>query len=337
MAVKQILKGTTGKKMSDTQSAKKEIFFGSYLFHEGGEPKLSVEKFPGMKHIAKLIECQETKKDIFLVMEYGGTSLTKMAYEIKGEFVRGERVYRAHHQPLLQSMKQNPIFLKILLRQLLSALVVLADHHIVHSDIKPDNILIEEDAQYGIRARFIDLGSAYAFESPDSTQVATPEYMPPEALEACAAKNGPMGSGRIGLGLRQPVPGAPPRRPTPPEQRAPKPSQPWSFDVWSLGAIALELSIGMPLWMSYKCRVSDEQRATTGLFAVPGRDPEKIVQRQVDALRQRGLAAILRNGAGVPMSEGPGGGQEFLSMLLAWEAIDRMSPHAALEHPFMHE
>lgn len=207
VAIKQVAKGTTGKKRSDADSARKEIFFGSYLFHEGGEPKLHPDKHPGINHITRLFEHSETKRDMWLVMEYGGTSLTKMAYEIKGEFHRGERLYRAHHLPLLQSMKQNPAVLKGLLRQLISALQVFADHHIVHSDIKPDNILIEEDERHRLRVRFIDLGSAFGFDSPETVAVATPEYMPPEALESCSARNNAMGgTGRLSLGLRQPVP-----------------------------------------------------------------------------------------------------------------------------------
>merc|ERR1719408_70131 len=88
-------------------------------------------------------------------------------------------------------------------------------------------------------------------------------------------------------------------------------SQPWSFDMWSMGSIILELCLGTPLWLSYKCRVADDQRtnsAALGLFAVPGRDPEKILAKQSEALRQRGVNAILRGAPGVPLSRD---GMEF--------------------------
>merc|ERR1719162_1696020 len=104
------------------------------------------------------------------------------------------------HLPMLQAMKRDPDVLKGVLRQLLSALCVLADHHIVHSDIKPDNILIEEDENHQLRARFIDLGSAFTFDCPEQLALATPEYMPPEALEMCAAKCG--GGQRVSMGSR---------------------------------------------------------------------------------------------------------------------------------------
>ena len=33
---------------------------------------------------------------------------------------------------------------------------------------------------------------------------------------------------------------------------------PWSVDVWSLGAILLEMVSGFPLWLSYKGRIIKE-------------------------------------------------------------------------------
>jgi len=342
VAVKQVAKGNTGKKRSDCEAAKKEIFFGSYFFHAGGEPKIAASRFPGIQYIAKLLDYSETKRDIWMVMEYGGTCLTKMAYEIKGEFLRGERLYRVVHLPMLQAMKRDPAVLKGMLRQLLSALCVLSDHHIVHSDIKPDNILIEEDENHQLRCRFIDLGSAFTFDCPENLALATPEYMPPEALEMCAAKCGGGGGPRISMGGRG-VSGnfnaGGNRKAVDPVAKLQRHSQPWSFDIWSLGSILLELSLGTPLWLSYKCRVADDQRtnsAATGLFAVPGRDPEKIISKQSDALRQRGLQNVLRNAQGIPInSSDDGSGLDLLSLMLNWEPNERISPHEALEHPYL--
>lgn len=336
VAIKQVAKGSTGKQRSDCESAKKEICFGSHLFHPGGEPKVSPAYFPGVHNVAKLFDHFETKRDIWMVMEYGGTCLTKSAYEIKGEFFRGERLYRVMHLPLLQAMKRDPAVLKSLLRQLISGLHVLSEHHIVHSDIKPDNILIEGDEQNGFRCRFIDLGSAFAFDSPESLGLATPEYMPPEALETCAARSAP---GRISLSSR-PGMGNRPRPVVDPSAKLYKNSQPWSFDMWSLGSILLELCLGTPLWLSYKCRVADDQRtnsAAMGLFAVPGRDPEKIIAKQLDALCRRGVHNVIRGGQGVPINteDDEGSGLELLSLMLAWDPIDRISPCDAFEHPWL--
>jgi len=233
-------------------------------------------------------------------------------------------------------MKRDPAVLKGCLKQLLSALCVFSDHHIVHSDIKPDNILVEEDERHQLRCRFIDLGSAFTFDCPENLALATPEYMPPEALEMCAAKIG--GGSRISMGGRPGVSGSlngGSRKAVDPVAKLQRHSQPWSFDIWSLGSIFLELCLGTPLWLSYKCRVADDQRvnsAATGLFAVPGRDPEKIIGKQVDALRNRGLPNVLRNAQGVPLDED---GLDLLSLMLNWDPSERISPQEALEHPWL--
>ena len=35
---------------------------------------------------------------------------------------------------------------------------------------------------------------------------------------------------------------------------------PWSIDIWSLGAILLEIVTGFPLWLSYKGRIVKESQ-----------------------------------------------------------------------------
>ncbi len=50
-----------------------------------------------------------------------------------------------------------------------------------------------------------------------------------------------------------------------------KKSWPWSFDVWSLGIILLEIASGCPVWMSLKCRMSTVDGKSvigTGLLGV---------------------------------------------------------------------
>jgi len=334
VAVKQVAKGTTGKKKADTEAARKEICFGDYLFHPGGVPKVSPMEYPGISHIAKLLDYSETKRDVWIVMEFGGTCLTKMVYEIKGEFNRGERIYRVLHLPLMQGFKRDISLLKRMMKQLLSAICVISDHHIVHSDIKPDNILIDDDEKHQLKCRFIDFGSSFAFDRPDNLALATPEYMPPEALETCMGKMGGGGPGRLSIGpngMRQAG-----RKAADPVAKLHANAQPWSFDIWSLGAILLELALGTPLWLSYKCLVADDQRGAgqMGLFGVPGRAPEKILLKQAEALRQKGLDRILERGQGVQLGED---GIDLLASMLTWDPIDRISPREALDHPFLRD
>lgn len=342
VAVKQVAKGNTGKKKSDTDSARKELLFGQSLFNPGGVPVVSEREYPGIRHIAKLIDTVETKRDIWLVQEFGGTCLTKACFEIKGEFVRGERLYRVIHQPLMQAMRRNPVHLKRLVKQLLSALCLLSDHHMVHSDIKPENILVDEDEKGELTCRFIDFGSSFSFDRPESLALATPEYMPPEALETCAGRFAG-GSTRLSLGLNRNHrnPGVSSARPQAQDSGRRsvtelfRQSQPWSFDIWSLGSIILELSLGAPLWLPYKCVPGDSaaHTAVPGLFSVPGRDPERIVQKQTDAICNRGLRKILANPPGVPLDDN---GIDFLSRLLHWSPSERISPAEALNHPWLY-
>merc|ERR1719409_2304226 len=124
--------------------------------------------------------------------------------------------------------------------------------------------------------------------------------MPPEGLDTCSSRYTSSGASRLSVGR------APGRGASDLTAKLRRHSQPWSFDIWSLGAILLELSVGTPLWLSYKCRVADDNRpngAAVGLFAVPGREAEKILQRQSDALQQKGLRRILRDPAGVRLDD----------------------------------
>jgi len=58
--------------------------------------------------------------------------------------------------------------------------------------------------------------------------------------------------------------------------------EPWSYDMWSMGAILLELLTGIPLWMSLKCRAQTQtgkQLFGMGIFGVQGRQNKKIIQK----------------------------------------------------------
>jgi serine/threonine protein kinase len=210
---------------------------------------------------------------------------------------------------------------------------------VVHSDIKPENILVDEDEKGELTCRFIDFGSNFSFDQPENLALATPEYMPPEALETCAGRFAG-GGGRLSLG-RPRNPGVSGVRPTQQDSGRKsqsvndvfRKSQPWSFDVWSLGSIILELGLGQPLWLPYKCIPGDSSAHTAapGIFSVPGRDPEKIITKQTDALLNRGLHKILMNPSGVPLDAD---GVDLLSRMLNWTPSERISPAEAINHPW---
>jgi serine/threonine protein kinase len=139
------------------------------------------------------------------------------------------------------------------------ALDTLAWYGIVHADMKPDNILVDFDGEKLTNLKLIDFGSAFSFYQPTSIGISTPEYLAPEVLdysEKCGTSEG--------LSCEEFC------------ERC----LPWSFDVWSFGAILLELLTGIPLWMSFKCRVetpSGKNIFSTGAFSVTGRTTSKIL------------------------------------------------------------
>ena len=55
---------------------------------------LDDKKNPGFNSIAKMIDQIEDNKDVWLVYEVGDYCLGKHLSEVKGEFYKGERIYK---------------------------------------------------------------------------------------------------------------------------------------------------------------------------------------------------------------------------------------------------
>lgn len=77
--------------MDDAQ--KKELYYGKLLFKEGGEPQEKFKDYPGIQHLAGLVDYKSSRLDHWHVFELGGTTLSKSMFDIKGEFYKGERIY----------------------------------------------------------------------------------------------------------------------------------------------------------------------------------------------------------------------------------------------------
>jgi len=122
-----------------------------------------------------------------------------------------------------------------------------------------------------------------------------------------------------------------------------------SLDMWSLGMIVLEICHGVPVWMSYKCRVvkkgAKQERISnygavpgmvpSGLLGVAQRDYRKIRAKQ-DAILAR-LPEILANKChGVQlMTNSNAAVFDLLQRMLAREANERITPAEALEHEWI--
>ena len=76
-------------------------------------------------------------------------------------------------------MRKNVRRIPGIVQDVLQALMALSNVGIVHSDLKTENLLIDES----INTKVIDFGSAHFFSEEGSVSVTTPEYMPPEALK----------------------------------------------------------------------------------------------------------------------------------------------------------
>lgn len=103
---------------------------------------LDPEEFPGIMNISKLIEIIDDKMDLWLVYEVGAHSLSKVLHEVKGEFFKGERLYNVQHQQFYSSLTQSKQILVTFIRKMAETLEVFSRLEVVHSDIKPDNILV---------------------------------------------------------------------------------------------------------------------------------------------------------------------------------------------------
>jgi len=120
----------------------------------------------------------------------------------------------------------------------------------VHADIKPDNILVDFDGK-GIKSlKVIDFGSAFIFNKVKGVPATTPEYLAPEVLAFMDKRS---------KGTVEPC------------TKLFKQMKNYSFDMWSLGALFLEILSGFPIWLSYKGMMTNSlgnQITNYGIFGV---------------------------------------------------------------------
>jgi dual specificity tyrosine-phosphorylation-regulated kinase 2/3/4 len=154
---------------------------------------------------------------------------------------------------------------------------------IVHADLKPENILIEYDpeAQVLTSLKIIDFGSAFllhpkghTIENQTEFVQSTPEYLPPEIQSFLSKRY----SNERNINIQD------------------FNRQSYTFDMWALGSIVLEMLSGFPLWLSLKSRVvtiEGKSIINFGIFGVAGRDNGKILAKQ-QQLMKGGLDSLFR-------------------------------------------
>ncbi|KAL4506038.1 hypothetical protein ABPG72_013799 [Tetrahymena utriculariae] len=315
VAVKQICK------QNGSDSHIREMRINQQFYNLEGEIKEYFQQFEGINNFLKCYEIRHTQRDIFIVYELGGGSLSSILYEIKGEFYKNERVYKINftglHDKLFQTKSNN--LLRSLMRHFFNALDLLQNQKIVHCDVKPENILVELDQKEDSfqKVHLIDFGSCFSFKDAGSIGMATPEYLAPEMLELFAQ--------RFNTNNQF----------TQIEQLA-KIANPWSVDMWSMGSVMLEVLTGLPHWLAYKCRIVDKQGKSNlkyGLFCTKGQDYEKIIQKQqqfCDNFSNNVKEIIKQFDCQVTAKKF----QDLLKKMMKFNSIERISPQQALQHPF---
>lgn len=298
VAVKQVSKINAQNAAGAVEACKREVYFAREIFKM---------RHSSLGNIARLIDTKTDKNDLWAIFELGGMSLSKALFELKGEFIKSERVYRIEHMQLYQEFLRNQNSFRKFIREMLGAIDLLSELNIVHSDLKPDNILVNICNDSFDSIKLIDFGSAYLFTEGSTLATATPEYMPPEALEIAHEPGSH-------VSMLQEI------------------SEPWSFDIWSLGMIILEIISGVPLWMSLKTKVIRGGRVsfTKGLLAVTGRDPTQIFRQQQVIMSS--LSETVYKCATMTVDSEL---YDLLERMLAWNPSARISPRAALSHPYL--
>jgi len=325
IAVKQIARRAQSY-LGEIEAAKSEIMVAERLsrfdFHH-----------PGHRFIASLLRAVETRRGMWIVQEFGGIPLSKMIFETSGVSHNGCRIYDVKHLPFRQLLQRDETYLKIILRQLFRALDLLALNNVVHSDLKPDNILIGLGDDEELRVRLCDFGSAFIFdEDKEQRPFSTPEYMPPEALKQTSFSSF---SSRGGLSSLH--------RQNTDHDTSNRKGYPWSFDIWSLGCIWLEIMHGVPLWIPFDCRLPSRRIVKGGLFGVKRREPARIVANQEAVLKDLNViwhrahkSATDAQGENSPSNKkNQAYGLTLIKCMLSVNPNQRIAPSQALQHLFL--
>ncbi|CAD8118213.1 unnamed protein product [Paramecium sonneborni] len=266
VAIKQI------KQSNSNQAYLREIWFGSHFF-DNGNPKPQFKSFQGIKSLLQYLGYEIGCKDTWIFTEVCGESLKNTLYDLKGQSIKNEIVFKMIQKPLYLNLKSDLRILKKIIKDIAYALILLSEQRIVHCDLKTENILIKKskclNGSYIItETKLIDYGSSFLFDDLTQFSMATPEYMCPEILNYIQYENGKNYDSKLFKVLSNYY-------------------KPWVIDIWSLGCVILEIIYGIPLWLNNKIIVKyhDKEVIEQGLFAVKNRAFEQIIQKQAHVVK----------------------------------------------------
>ena len=266
--------------------------------------------------IPKIYDSYEDNNDIWFSFEKGGVSLSNLCFKIKGEFEKGERIYLIQKGKFLEYLFTNINQFKHLLRQLVIGINYINNKNIIHSDIKPENILI--DYTYNLQSfkinsiKIIDYGSSFLYNEISSTNTSnTPEYLCPEITVGNKKFIRDLSNSNKFIS---------------------------AVDVWSLGITFLELCLCCPIWMNFKTKLAMKGKTlyTHGIFGCRMRDPGKIYQKQIEV--SKNLKKLLNNSLLYMFEkEDRDNFIDLLGKMLYIDYNKRISVQDILKHPFLEE
>ena len=265
--------------------------------------------------IPKIYDYYEDINDIWFSFEKGGVSISGLSFKIKGEFEKGERIYFIQKGKFLLSLFSTISQFKYLLKSLLLGIDYINKKGIIHSDIKPENILIEykgdsKENNFKITSiKIIDYGSALNVNNTTTISSNTPEYLCPEITT---------GNKKFIKDLKNN-----------------NSKYINCIDIWSLGITILELCLCCPIWMNYKTKIiiNGKTYHSTGLFGCRGRDANKIYQKQVELCK--GINKKLKNSMLYLFDQYDK--ENFIDLLKKMLELDykkRITCQDAVNHPF---
>ena len=264
--------------------------------------------------IPKIYEFYEDSNDIWFSFEKGGKSLSSLSYKIKGEFEKGERIYNIQKGIFLKLLFINIKQLKSFIKKILLGIDFINSNGFIHSDIKPENILIEYSNNdiFEINSiKIIDYGSAFYYDNISSISSNTPEYLCPEITNGNKKFLKELCKDKKFINC---------------------------IDVWSFGITLLELCLCCPIWMSYKSKILINGKSfySFGYFGCRGRDGNKIYQKQIEL--SKNLNKILKNSLLYLL--GKDEKEKFINLLnkmLEFDFKKRISIKDAINHEFLNE
>ena len=264
--------------------------------------------------IPEIYETYEDSNDIWFSFEKGGISLSSLTFNIKGIFEKSERIYQIQKGEFLIMLFKNIEQFKFFVKKVLEGIDYINKKGIIHSDIKPENILVQYDINNKNEKKFeiksvkiVDYGSAFYSNNKSPLITNTPEYLCPEIMINDKEFIKEINNGKYIN----------------------------SIDIWSFGISLLELCLCCPIWMSYKTKniINGKIIYSIGYFGCKGRDENKIYQKQKDL--SKNLNKILKNSLIYMMDErNKNNFIDLLEKMLCFDYTKRITTEEALNHPF---